>query len=126
MPRTIACSPQAVDRIWRATTDKPLRFVGSYTNVVNGVSFYLPSRPSTLEINEPAVTPWADPESVARAGIALVCPEPETVCMDNPERARARPAAPCRHAVAPPFRRRRHAGALRDRDRAADLPAATA
>ncbi len=46
---------QAVDRIWRETTDTPLRFVGSYTNIVNGVSFYLPSRPSTLDIDEPAV-----------------------------------------------------------------------
>ena len=86
----------AVDRFWRATTDKPLRFVGSYTNLVNGVSFYLPSRPATLEINEPAVTPWADPESVARAGIALVCPEPETACM---EKLNARGRGLPRHAV---------------------------
>ena len=86
----------AVDRFWRATTDKPLRFVGSHTNLVNGVSFYLPSRPSTLEINAPAVTPWADPESVARAGIALVCPEPEPVCMEN---LNARGRGLPRHAV---------------------------
>jgi hypothetical protein len=86
----------AVDRFWRATTDKPLRFVGSYTNLVNGVSFYLPSRPATLEINEPAVTQWADPERVARAGIALVCPEPETACMEN---LNARGRGLPRHAV---------------------------
>ena len=86
----------AVDRFWRATTDKPLRFVGSHTNLVNGVSFYLPSRPSTLEINAPAVTPWADPESVARAGVALVCPEPEPVCMEN---LNARGRGLPRHAV---------------------------
>jgi 4-amino-4-deoxy-L-arabinose transferase-like glycosyltransferase len=86
----------AVDLFWRATTDKPLRFVGSYTNLVNGVSFYLPSRPATLEINEPAVTPWADAASVARAGVALVCPEVETTCMDN---LNARGRGLPRHAV---------------------------
>jgi len=95
----------AVDRFWRATTDKPLRFVGSSTNLVNGVSFYLPSRPATLEINEPAVTPWADPESVARAGIALVCPEPETLCMES---LNARGRGLPRHAVT---LSRRHFGA---------------
>jgi hypothetical protein len=60
-----------------------MRFVGSYTNIVNGIAFYLRDRPSTLEINEPRVTPWADEARVARAGIALVCPEPETACMDK-------------------------------------------
>ena len=86
----------AVDRTWRATTDEPMRFVGSDTNVVNGVAFYLRDRPSTLEVNEPRVTPWADEASVARAGIALVCPEPATACMESLNaRARGLP----RHAV---------------------------
>jgi 4-amino-4-deoxy-L-arabinose transferase-like glycosyltransferase len=71
----------AVDQAWRAETSRPLRFLGSYTNIVNGVSFYSADRPSTLEISEPSVTPWADAASVQRAGVALVCPEPETACM---------------------------------------------
>ena len=36
-------------------------------------------RRSTSSIR--AATPWADAASVARAGIALVCPEPEAICM---------------------------------------------
>lgn len=71
----------AVNGAWHETTAKPLRFVGSYTNIVNGVSFYLKDRPSTLDIVDPPSTPWADAASVARDGIALVCPEPEPVCM---------------------------------------------
>ncbi|MEA2947211.1 MAG: hypothetical protein QOI40_2541, partial [Alphaproteobacteria bacterium] len=71
----------AVDRAWRETTDKPMRYFGSYTNVLNGVSFYLPSRPSTLDITDPRATPWSDELSVARTGIALACPEPEAGCM---------------------------------------------
>jgi 4-amino-4-deoxy-L-arabinose transferase-like glycosyltransferase len=71
----------AVHGAWHETTNKPLRFVGSYTNIVNGVSFYLRDRPSTLDIVGPASTPWADETSVAREGIALVCPEPEPICI---------------------------------------------
>ena len=72
---------QAIDRTWRETNNKPLRFVGSYTNIVNGVTFYLRDKPSTLDIVGPAATPWADEASVAREGIALVCPEAEAICM---------------------------------------------
>ncbi len=72
---------QAVDKAWRDETNRPLRYLGSYTNIVNGVSFYLPDRVSTLDIVGPASTPWSDEASVARAGIALVCPEAEAICM---------------------------------------------
>jgi 4-amino-4-deoxy-L-arabinose transferase-like glycosyltransferase len=72
---------QAIDKTWRETTNAPLRYVGSYTNIVNGVVFYLPGRVSTLDIIGPSATPWADEASVARAGVALVCPEPEAICM---------------------------------------------
>src|SRR4029077_16535851 len=72
---------QAVDKAWHQTTSAPLRYLGSYTNIVNGVSFYLSDRLSTLDIGDPASTPWSDAASVARAGVALVCPEPEAICM---------------------------------------------
>ncbi len=72
---------QAIERTWRASVDRPLRYVGSYTNIVNGVLFYLPRDVSTLDIVGPSATPWADEASVARAGIALVCPEAEAICM---------------------------------------------
>ena len=71
----------AIDKTWHETTNAPLRYLGSYTNIVNGVSFYLPDKPSTLDIVGPESTPWVDAASVARAGIALVCPEQEAVCM---------------------------------------------
>ncbi len=72
---------QAVEKAWRAETNRPLRYLGSYTNIVNGVSFYLPGSVSTLDIVGPSSTPWSDEASVARAGIALVCPEAEAICM---------------------------------------------
>jgi hypothetical protein len=72
---------QAVEKAWRDETNRPLRYLGSYTNIVNGVSFYLPGRVSTLDIVGPASTPWSDEARVARFGIALVCPEAEAICM---------------------------------------------
>jgi hypothetical protein len=72
---------QAIDRTWHESVNAPLRYLGSYTNIVNGVSFYLPDHPSTLDIVDPPSTPWSDAASVARAGIALVCPEGEAICM---------------------------------------------
>jgi 4-amino-4-deoxy-L-arabinose transferase-like glycosyltransferase len=72
---------QAVDKTWHESVNAPLRFIGSYTNIVNGVSFYSADRPSTLDIVDPPSTPWADEAGVKRAGIALVCPEAEPVCM---------------------------------------------
>src|SRR5262249_42571271 len=68
-------------KAWRETTDRPLRLVGSYDNVVNGVVFYLSDRPSTVEIVTPARTPWADEARVARDGVALVCPTVESLCL---------------------------------------------
>jgi hypothetical protein len=86
----------AVDRAWRETTDRPLRYFGSYTNILNGVSFYLPSHPSTLDIMDARATPWSDEASVKRAGVALACPEPEAACM---EKLNARAGGLPRHAV---------------------------
>ena len=65
---------QAVDGVWRQTTDRPLRLVGSYNNLLYGTLFYFPERPSTLDIGDPAVTPWTDAARLARQGIAMVCP----------------------------------------------------
>jgi hypothetical protein len=72
---------RAVENAWHQVTDKPLRVVGSQTNLVNGMAFYLGERPSTLDIITPQFTPWADETRVTREGVALVCPEPDERCM---------------------------------------------
>jgi len=71
----------AIEQAWRETSDRPLRLVGSYTNIVNGVALYLADRPSTLDVLERDQTPWADDARVAREGIALVCPVDEGACV---------------------------------------------
>jgi hypothetical protein len=81
---------RAVEKAWRATTDHPLRFFGSYDNVLYGALFYLPKDVASLEIVNPAVTPWIDEAQVARDGIALACPVAQTACMQALEVRAAR------------------------------------
>jgi hypothetical protein len=70
----------AVERVWRAHTDKPLRIVGS-TTFVNGIVFYFKDLPSTFDIDNPKLTPWVADERLRREGAAIVCPETEAFCM---------------------------------------------
>jgi hypothetical protein len=71
---------QAVERVWRAHTDKPLRIVGS-TTFVNGIVFYFKDQPSTFDIDNPKLTPWVGDDRIRREGAAFVCPEIEAFCM---------------------------------------------
>jgi 4-amino-4-deoxy-L-arabinose transferase-like glycosyltransferase len=72
----------AAGKVWRETTNEPLRLIGSYDNVLNGTAFYFPDRPSTFEIVTPALTPWTDEARIVRQGILLYCPVTENRCMD--------------------------------------------
>jgi len=81
---------RAVEQAWRETTGRPLRFVGSYNNLIYGALFYLPKDVAPLEIVEPRVTPWIDEAQVARDGIALACPVEESTCMAALEARAAR------------------------------------
>ena len=71
---------EAVERVWRAHTDKPLRIVGS-TTFVDGFVFYFKDQPSTFDIDNPKMTPWVDDDRIRREGAAIVCPETEAFCM---------------------------------------------
>jgi hypothetical protein len=71
---------QAVERVWRAHTDRPLRIIGSNT-FVNGIVFYFKDQPSTFDIDNPKLTPWVGDDRIRREGAAFVCPETEAFCM---------------------------------------------
>jgi 4-amino-4-deoxy-L-arabinose transferase-like glycosyltransferase len=71
----------AVERAWDEQTNQPLRIVGSYTSLVNGIAFYIPGQPSTFNIYSPAQTPWITAELIRREGMAMVCPERMTLCV---------------------------------------------
>jgi 4-amino-4-deoxy-L-arabinose transferase-like glycosyltransferase len=85
-----------VERLWAATTDRPLRLVSSYDNLAYGTVFYFVDRPSAFEINNPDRTPWVDAARIAREGVAYYCPVDEERCMR---------ALDARLAATPPARR---------------------
>ena len=84
---------RAVERAWRTHTKQPLRIVGSYSTVVNGIVFYLDDQPATFDIVEPVWTPLIKEERIAAEGIAIVCPEPEATCVAAMKAYAARYAA---------------------------------
>ena len=71
---------RAVERDWRAATDRPLRIAGG-TTLVNSIAFYLPDRPSVFNLDQPSRTPWIGDDRIRRDGMAMVCEEPEPFCM---------------------------------------------
>jgi hypothetical protein len=84
---------QAIEKNWTQVTDRPLRFLGSYNNLLYGALFYLPDTALPLEIVNPYLTPGIDDAQVARDGISLVCPVEETPCMTALDRFAARAPA---------------------------------
>jgi len=77
---------QAVEKAWGAATDRPLRFIGSYNNLLYGMLLYLPRDVAPLEIADPRVTPWVDEAAAVRDGIALTCPRDDRGCMQALDR----------------------------------------
>lgn len=77
---------QAVEKAWSEATDRPLRVLGSYNNLLYGTLFYLRKDVVPLEIVTPRLTPWIDETEVSRAGIALVCPVDENPCLQALDR----------------------------------------
>lgn len=100
---------RSVERAWRAHTKQPLRIVGSYDTIVNSIVFYLDDRPETFDIVAPAQTPAVTGDRIARDGMAVVCPEPETTCVAAMNAYAARYAAGPIETV---YLARRHFGVL--------------
>ena len=86
----------AVDAAWKDRTAAPLKLFGSDTNIVNSAGFYLPGQPLRIDILGRRDTPWADDARIERDGMAIVCPETQSGCMDQ---LNALAAALPRHAV---------------------------
>jgi hypothetical protein len=73
---------RAVESAWNKRTDRPLRVIGSYGPIVNGIEFYFENPPSTLDIITPEETPWVDDDRIKREGAIIVCPVPEAKCIN--------------------------------------------
>ena len=86
----------AIERVWRDTTDRPLRFVGGEPGLSSGAAFYLKDRPLAFPEFDQRGAPPVDPQRVTRDGIAMACVASDTYCTDR--------IAP-RVAASPPGRR---------------------
>jgi 4-amino-4-deoxy-L-arabinose transferase-like glycosyltransferase len=62
-----------VERLWRETSDRPLRLFGGFEELADGVPFYLPSRPLAAHVLD-ATASQAMEARIGRDGIVLVCP----------------------------------------------------
>jgi len=64
---------EPVERLWRETTDRPLRLFAGFDEFTDGVAFYMPGHPIAAHVLDRGLSP-ALAERIARDGIAMVCP----------------------------------------------------
>ena len=69
-----------VERLWRETSEQPLRLLSDCDDLGYGVAFYLPSRPLVVKAVDGIPPPGTD-ERIARDGIVLVVPARPSVCL---------------------------------------------
>jgi 4-amino-4-deoxy-L-arabinose transferase-like glycosyltransferase len=74
-----------VAKAWNETTRLPLQIVGGDAGLAYAVAFYLADRPSVLVEPDPHRVPSIDQETLARSGLALVCPMTNQNCVKTIE-----------------------------------------
>ena len=65
---------EPVERVWRETTNQPLRLFGGYEEFTDAVPFYMPSHPLAVHVLDGVAVSQALEARIGRDGIALVCP----------------------------------------------------
>jgi hypothetical protein len=66
---------EPIERLWRETTDRPLRIFSGFDALTDGVTFYMPSHPLAVHVLDGIASPAMD-ERIDRDGIVLLCPVP--------------------------------------------------
>jgi hypothetical protein len=111
---------EPVERVWRETTNQPLRLFGGYEEFTDAVPFYMPSHPLAVHVLDGVAVSQALEARIGRDGIALVCPtrspeRPTTgLCIDRAV-ARARCSLPGMQVEVEVFRRHLGVGGKRAR-----------
>jgi dolichyl-phosphate-mannose-protein mannosyltransferase len=67
---------EPIERIWRETTDAPLKVFAGYDEFTDGVSFYMPNHPLAAHVLDSVVgaIPQAVEARIDRDGVAMLCP----------------------------------------------------
>jgi hypothetical protein len=111
---------EPVERVWRETTNQPLRLFGGYEEFTDAAPFYMPSQPFAVHVLDGVAVSQALEARIGRDGIALVCPtrspeRPTTgLCIDRAV-ARARCSLPGMQVEVEVFRRYLGVGGKRAR-----------
>ncbi len=79
-----------VARVWRQTTDRPLRLIGGDGDLAYGAAFYLAGKPSVFPGLSMREAPWVDEARVARDGLAIVCLKRIPSCVQAAEQRAAK------------------------------------
>jgi hypothetical protein len=66
---------EPIERLWRETTDRPLRIFSGFDAMTDGLTFYMRSHPLAVHVLDGIASPAMD-ERIDRDGIALLCPLP--------------------------------------------------
>ena len=64
---------EPIEKLWRETTDRPLRMFSSFDELTDGVTFYMRSHPLAVHVLDGRASPALE-ERIERDGIALLCP----------------------------------------------------
>jgi 4-amino-4-deoxy-L-arabinose transferase-like glycosyltransferase len=83
---------EPIDRLWRETTDLPLKIFGSTEIFTYGAPFYLRNHPIAVHVLERAATPEEE-ALIEKHGVALLCPMSATACLSAANTRAARSPA---------------------------------
>jgi hypothetical protein len=73
---------EPIERLWRETTDRPLRVFSGFDELTDGVTFYMHSHPLAVHVLDGKAT-HAIQERIDRDGIALLCPARSSVAGED-------------------------------------------
>jgi hypothetical protein len=76
---------ERVAQEWSKVTDQPLRLIGGNGELVYGLAFYSPGRPSAFPDFDLSTAPWVNPARIILQGIAIVCYASDPTCLATAE-----------------------------------------
>jgi hypothetical protein len=79
----VAGAVAAVEREWRAVTDRRLQILAGPFTLVSSMAFTMKDEPSTFDNFSPYLYPWADAQALAHKGMAVICPIPHPYCLQG-------------------------------------------
>ncbi len=72
---------ERIEKLWRETTNRPLRLVGGDGTLSFAAAFYSPERPSAFPNLNEKESPWVDQARIDREGLVIVCRTDDRSCL---------------------------------------------